>query len=309
MSMLIPTAAGAASKIFLKQWCNEVRVAGLPAFLDKFNSDRGVLTARATRQTCLSLLVARSPVSRSDALNQRELICSLHFTHSVDEPFMWGCLPISLFMESRTTRWTLGASDMMFTGKWDSWFFSRGQVIETFRGKGIYQKAIDHAAKKLNNGQWVHIFPEGMIKQDTLKELRRFKWGISRLLFETDPGRMPHVVPIWIQGFEEVMDERRGWPRMLPRPGKNVSIMFGDSINSAIDPLMAKYRTKFPTAWRPATYGNDVKDDLKVEPEGLAAMRSELADRMRDELMRLGNDGRLEKLLEQEPNRIRWNRL
>ncbi|SGY32052.1 BQ5605_C002g01312 [Microbotryum silenes-dioicae] len=290
MSMLIPTAAGAVSKVFLKQWCNEVRVTGLPTFLDKLNSDRGVLT------------IANHISVDADLVLLTQL-------HSVDEPFMWGCLPISLFMDTRTTRWTLGASDMMFTGKWDSWFFSRGQVMETLRGKGIYQKAIDRAAKKLNDGQWVHVFPEGMIKQDTLNELRRFKWGISRLLFETDPERMPHVVPVWIKGFQEVMDERRGWPRMLPRPGKNVSIMFGNSINSAIDPLMAKYRTIFPNPWRPATYGNDVKEDLRVEPEGLAAMRSELAARIRDELMKLGNDGRLEKMLEQKPNRIRWNRL
>jgi monolysocardiolipin acyltransferase len=83
-------------------------------------------------------------------------------------------------------------------GKLDRWFFEKGQVIETFRGKGIYQKAIDESTKKLDEGQWVrfrsfssawtaltavrkvHIFPEGRIKQDTLSELRRFKWGVSR---------------------------------------------------------------------------------------------------------------------------------
>ncbi len=37
----------------------------------------------------------------------------------------------------------------------DSWFFSKGQVIETHRGKGIYQKAIDEATYKLEQGQWV----------------------------------------------------------------------------------------------------------------------------------------------------------
>lgn len=35
----------------------------------------------------------------------------------VDEPFMWGVLPLTTFMDTRTTRWTLGASDMMFNGK------------------------------------------------------------------------------------------------------------------------------------------------------------------------------------------------
>lgn len=70
-------------------------------------------------------------------------------------------LPINTFFNSRTVRWTLGASDMMFTGKLDSWFFRKGQVIETFRGKGIYQSALDEAMQKLHDGRWVHVFPEG----------------------------------------------------------------------------------------------------------------------------------------------------
>lgn len=44
----------------------------------------------------------------------------------------------------------------------------------------------------------VHIFPEGKIKQDTLDECRRFKWGISRILMESKTA--PLVVPIWIRG-------------------------------------------------------------------------------------------------------------
>ena len=34
-------------------------------------------------------------------------------------------------------------------------FFEYGQVIETFRGKGIFQPAIDNAIEKLNRGEWV----------------------------------------------------------------------------------------------------------------------------------------------------------
>lgn len=114
----------------------------------------------------------------------------------------------------------------------DSWFFSKGQVIETHRGKGIYQKAIDEATYKLEQGQWVspdsdegvrgppshrpvqqslgrhadhpsppsqiHMFPEGRIKQEALHELRRFKWGVSRILMEVKD--LPLVIPIWIKG-------------------------------------------------------------------------------------------------------------
>jgi monolysocardiolipin acyltransferase len=36
-----------------------------------------------------------------------------------------------------------------------STFFSLGQTIETFRGKGIYQAAVDIAIQKVNLGSWV----------------------------------------------------------------------------------------------------------------------------------------------------------
>jgi hypothetical protein len=34
-------------------------------------------------------------------------------------------------------------------------FFRAGQVLETFRGRGVYQPAVDTAIEKLNEGQWV----------------------------------------------------------------------------------------------------------------------------------------------------------
>ncbi len=42
------------------------------------------------------------------------------------------------------------------------------------------------------------MFPEGRIKQEALHELRRFKWGVSRILMEVK--ELPLVIPIWIQG-------------------------------------------------------------------------------------------------------------
>lgn len=70
---------------------------------------------------------------------------------------MWGVLPLRTFFDERTVRWTLGASDVMFTGRFTKWFFKAGQVIETHRGKGIYQEAIDLAARKVDQGNWVRL--------------------------------------------------------------------------------------------------------------------------------------------------------
>ena len=44
-----------------------------------------------------------------------------------------------------------------------------------------------------------HIFPEGRVTQGEDK-LRRFRWGVSRLLLETADIDV-QVVPIWLQGL------------------------------------------------------------------------------------------------------------
>ncbi|KAI5478435.1 Tafazzin [Pseudohyphozyma bogoriensis] len=268
----IPFLAGAVSKLFLRcGGTRELRVEGLPAFLEHVKSDRGILTVA-------------------------------NHVSVGDEPTMWGVLPLSLFLKERTVRWTLGAADIMFTGSWDSWFFRKGQVIETFRGKGIYQDAIDEAAKKLDHGRWVHIFPEGRIKQDTFDELRRFKWGISRMLMEAQ--KTPLIIPIWIRGFEEVMNEERTWPRFLPRRANKITILIGEPLNDVVEPLIESYREKFPQGWTPGTYQHDVGQDLREEPKELAVMRSEMAEVMRRGLMDVGKRMEAEEKIKEVEEKV-----
>ena len=47
--------------------------------------------------------------------------------------------------------------DLTWGDRFTRWFFKRGQVIETLRGKGIYQEAIDIATQKLDEGKWVSM--------------------------------------------------------------------------------------------------------------------------------------------------------
>jgi monolysocardiolipin acyltransferase len=68
-----------------------------------------------------------------------------------------------------------------------------------------------------------------MIHQKDDKTMRYFKWGVSRLILESEP--MPDIVPMWIDGPQQIMHESRTFPRPLPRPGKNVSITFGDKLD------------------------------------------------------------------------------
>ena len=81
-----------------------------------------------------------------------------------------------------------------------------------------------------NSYSWIHIFPEGKIHQAPEKTMRYFKWGVARLILE--PSECPEIVPIWIEGFDQVMHETRRFPRFIPRPFKNLSITFGRKADS-----------------------------------------------------------------------------
>ena len=80
-----------------------------------------------------------------------------------------------------------------------------------------------------NSYSWIHVFPEGMIHQSPQKYMRYFKWGVARLILE--PPECPDVVPMFIDGSDQIMNESRGFPRFLPRLGKKVSITFGRELD------------------------------------------------------------------------------
>ncbi|KAL1964445.1 hypothetical protein VTN77DRAFT_7003 [Rasamsonia byssochlamydoides] len=86
------------------------------------------------------------------------------------------------------------------------------------------------SAYACNSYSWIHIFPEGKIHQSPQKIMRYFKWGVSRLILE--PPECPDVVPIWIEGTDEVMHESRQFPRFLPRPFKKISVTFGKKVDT-----------------------------------------------------------------------------
>lgn len=82
-----------------------------------------------------------------------------------------------------------------------------------------------------NSYSWVHIFPEGMIHQtpDDAYTMRYFKWGVARLILE--PPECPDVVPMFIEGTDQVMHESRTFPRFLPRIGKKITVTFGKELD------------------------------------------------------------------------------
>uniref|UniRef100_V5ENF5 Tafazzin family protein n=2 Tax=Kalmanozyma brasiliensis (strain GHG001) TaxID=1365824 RepID=V5ENF5_KALBG len=238
-------AVAAFSRALLRYGCRKVTVRNLDRFLSHLHSP--------------------------DRLSSRTgLLTYANHISVLDEPTIWGALPASTFHNPSTVRWTLGASDIMFTNPLLSRFFRNGQCIETHRGGGIYQTAIDEAIAKLGGGNWVHLFPEGYVNVSTSTRLRRFKWGISRMILEAE--KLPTVVPIWITGFDRLMPEPRDKPKWLPRFGADVTITFGEPITQSLEPVVAAIKAS----------GGVAPDELLPESLRTAAQLDSIAEGQND---------------------------
>ncbi|EPE10027.1 tafazzin [Ophiostoma piceae UAMH 11346] len=141
-----------------------------------------------------------------------------------------------------------------------------------------------------NRHAWVHIFPEGMVHQHNDRALRYFKWGVARLILESEPA--PDVVPMFIDGLDRIMHEERKFPRFIPRIGQRVRIVFGNTVapekfadlRQRWQQLVAEAKASKTT--RKASQGEGAVLDLKYGPEA-QKIRSETALRMREEILQL----------------------
>lgn len=70
------------------------------------------------------------------------------------------------------------------------------KVLPIVRGAGIYQNIMNEILNELNQGCWLHIFPEGKVNETKLK--LRFKWGVGRLI--SDCKETPIVLPFYHLG-------------------------------------------------------------------------------------------------------------
>lgn len=196
-----------------------------------------------------------------------------------------------------------------------STFFSLGQVLPTHRLRhsphgGLYQPTITQAINLLsspphasiftdmcystngsdsfsapaayisNRHAWVHVFPEACCHQSSNSGLRYFKWGISRLILESEPA--PEFIPMFIHGMQDIMPEDRAFPKFLPRINKKVKIVIGQSTD--VDGVFGDYRE----AWKRLVEEKGGADLLRDDKEAVQ-LRISVAKAVRDEILRLRN--------------------
>ncbi|XP_052484158.1 N-acylphosphatidylethanolamine synthase isoform X2 [Gossypium raimondii] len=119
---------------------------------------------------------------------------------TLDDPLLWGFKGFPS-LDANLARWVLSAEDICFKNYALTYFFRLGKCIPITRGAGIYQEHMNEALQCLNNGAWLHTFPEGKVSQEDAP-IRRLKWGTASLIVRAHVT--PIVLPMVHSGFEEL---------------------------------------------------------------------------------------------------------
>ncbi|KAK8653173.1 hypothetical protein V6N13_127184 [Hibiscus sabdariffa] len=155
---------------------------------------------------------------------------------TLDDPLLWGFKGFPS-VDSKLARWALAAEDICFKNSFLTYFFRLGKCIPVTRGGGIYQEHMNEALRCLDNGAWLHTFPEGKVCQEDAP-IRRLKWGTASLIVRSNVT--PIVLPMVHGGFQEVMPEKYFLDRRPPFPlcNKKIRIMIGEPLEFDIHKMM-----------------------------------------------------------------------
>lgn len=161
----------------------------------------------------------------------------------LDDPFLLAAiLPPRILTSASKMRWGLCSLDICFQNSLVSRALKLGKALPIQRRGGIAQTFLTDAAEKLSDGDWVHIYPEGRVRQEGMGYSKR---GVGKLLtmaYEARRG-LPMVLPMYHEGAENIMPQSPGTHELksaVPRRGQQLFVMTGEpvDVSSIFDKLM-----------------------------------------------------------------------
>lgn len=162
------------------------------------------------------------------------LLTFMNHQSVLDDPFLLSAaLPRRILLNPDLMRWGLCSMDICFQSALVSRTLRLGKALPIQRLGGVGQEFLKTAGEKLLNGRWVHIFPEGRVRQIGMGYAKR---GVGKLLamyYEAHKG-LPLILPIYHEGIEHVMPQDKGSNRLsspIPKAGKRMFIMTGEPVD------------------------------------------------------------------------------
>ncbi|KAL0582519.1 hypothetical protein ABG067_007601 [Albugo candida] len=200
----------------------------------------------------------------------KALLTVSNHTATVDDPGIFaGILPWSFLTPSRI-RWSLCSQEYCYTkGRLASTLFYSAKTLPIKRGAGINQELLHDIFERIQDGQWVHIFPEGKITQDgslggreglDRDKIGRLKWGVGKLIARADTT--PVVIPIYHVNMNKLMpqDENNEVINVLPRANNHVFVRVGQPID--FEDLFREYEKERVKASNAASWDSEEKEKI-----------------------------------------------
>ena len=141
--------------------------------------------------------------------------------------------------------------------------FSSPNHTYSTNGEDAFPAPSSYASRQYS---WVHIFPEGRVHQHVKKTMRYFKWGVARLILE--PDVCPDIIPMWIEGNDQIMHEAREFPRFIPRLGRNCAVWFGGNVGGEVGERSAVFH-ELRMKWRDVVERNRARNGAADQELGV----------------------------------------
>ena len=101
-------------------------------------------------------------------------------------------------------RWAIAAHDICFSKNLHSLFFAFGKSIPVVRGDGVYQPGVDFSISRLNEGHWVHLYPEVRVNYSFYRFLF-LSWMLQGIVAFLPPSEWNVWPPSGANRFAEIL--------------------------------------------------------------------------------------------------------
>ena len=159
-----------------------------------------------------------------------------------DDPFLLSALlPPRILLDAHKMRWGLCSLDICFQKDFISRTLRLGKALPIERRGGLQQRFLSAAGDKLAAGDWVHIYPEGRVRQ---RGIGYFKRGVGKLIalsYERN-GVSPIVLPMYHEGSEQIYPHHPETHKLvspLPQRGKKLYVLAGEPLD--VTPVLEKF--------------------------------------------------------------------